>query len=77
MAIISGRGLNQSIKSVHWLENSHLRFVTKSLLCVAQKQALHTKYMTSKIGAVETILNAEYTKSRMRWYITLFLDAKC
>ena len=36
-------------KSVQWLEQSHLRFETESLLCAAQEQALNTKYMTSKI----------------------------
>ena len=36
-------------KSVQWLEQSHLRFETESLLCAAQEQTLATKYMTSKI----------------------------
>ena len=36
-------------KSEQWMEQSHLRFETESLLCAAQEQALATKYMTSKI----------------------------
>ena len=36
-------------KSEQWNEQTHLRFETESLLCAAQEQALHTKYMTSKI----------------------------
>lgn len=36
-------------KSEQWLEQSHLRFETESLLCAAQEQALATRYMRSKI----------------------------
>ena len=36
-------------KSQEWLNQSHLRFETESLICAAQEQALHTKYMRSKI----------------------------
>ena len=36
-------------KSQQWLEQSHLRFETESLLCAAQEQALATRYIASKI----------------------------
>ena len=43
-----------------WLEQSHLRFETESLVCAAQEQTLATKYMTSKIWA-----NGHDTKCRL------------
>ena len=35
--------------SDQWLEQSHLRFETESLICAAQEQALNTRYIRSKI----------------------------
>jgi hypothetical protein len=47
-------------QSEQWLEQSHLRFETESLLCAAQEQALATKYMKSKIWGT-----GEDTKCRL------------
>ena len=47
-------------KSEQWLEQLHLRFETKSLICAAQEQALATKYTKSKIWG-----NGENTKGRL------------
>ena len=35
--------------SHQWLEQSHLRFETESLICAAQEQALKTRYIQKKI----------------------------
>ena len=41
--------------SVDWLENSHLRFETESLICAAQEQALATNHIKAKIWKNGTV----------------------
>ena len=50
--------------SHQWLDQSHLRFETESLICAAQEQALKTRYIQKKIWGKECSIMCRLCKEK-------------